>query len=178
MNWDHFFFYVQGEIYWKERPRSDFVSRKSWLVTTKNFAGKRAGSVVKSPRSATSYRQAMISGKQYKCHRIIWEMHNGPIPAGLSIDHIDGNGLNNRIQNLRVVSRVEQMHNLPMQKSNTSEVVGVCWHKSAQAWQARISMAGDRVDLGRFKNKDDAVSARKAAEIKLGYHENHGRRAS
>lgn len=175
MNWNLFFFYKDGDIFWKSRPRSDFRSDKSWKSTNANFAGKRAGAVVTSSKSATSYRQVEVFGKAFKCHRVIWEMHNGGIEKGFYIDHIDGNGLNNKIENLRLVDALRQMHNLPRQKSNKSGIVGVCWHKSAKLWQARISFDGVRYDLGRFASKTDAIKARADAQIRFNYHENHGR---
>lgn len=178
MNWHEFFFYLDGEIYWKERPRDHFKNEAAWKHNKKVFCGKRAGAIVGSPRSATRYRQTEVWSKAHKNHRIIWEMHNGPIPDGMVVDHINGNGLDNRIENLRLVDSVDSAHNLPMLSSNTTGIVGVNWHNSARAWQARICMAGKRIDLGRYPCLLDAVAARIRAEREYGYHKNHGRQSS
>jgi len=175
MNWHKYFNYLEGELFWKKRSREEFKSDASWKATNSNFEGKRAGAIVTSERSATSYRQLEIFSKAYKCHKIIWEMHYGKIPHGMIVDHIDGNGLNNQISNLRLVNSVDSAHNLPMQKSNKSGHVGICWHKAASKWQARISNNGERFDLGRFDSIEEAIEARAVAENKYGYHKNHGR---
>jgi len=172
--WHKYFKYEDGKLLWKYRNRDEFKN-KAGQSAANRFAGKEAGNLHGAPRSATTYRQVEIFGKGYKVHRIIWEMHNGEIPDGYVVDHIDGDGLNNKIENLRIVDSLESMHNLPRQKTNKTGVVGVCWHKAANAWQARISWDGVRIDLGRYEKFEDAVNARKLAEVSFGYHQNHGR---
>ena len=63
-----------------------------------------------------------------------------------------------------------------MLSSNTSGVTGVYWHKGANKWVSRITSGGEHVYLGSFSWLDDAVAARKAAELDHLYHENHGRK--
>ena len=169
------FIYAEGNLIWKERPVHHFGSKKAQSITNTNFAGSIAGTANTSKKSATTYIAIEIKGKAYKAHRIIWEMFNGPVPENMIIDHIDGDGSNNRLNNLRLVDKISSMHNLPKQKSNTSGVVGVCWHKAANKWQSRISINGIRIDLGRYKSFDEAVSVRLNAEKEYGYHQNHGR---
>jgi hypothetical protein len=90
------------------------------------------------------------------------------------IDHEDGNGLNNRWENLRDVTRLENMRNRRKYKNNTSGVVGVVWNKARGKWQVQIKVKGTLIFLGYFVNKDDAIKARKKADIKYGFHKNHG----
>lgn len=175
MNWHKYLVYLDGDLFWKKRCRSEFKSDKSWRSTNTCHAGKIAGAKVTGPRSVTEYRQFELFGRAYKCHRVVWEMHNGEIPSGLIVDHIDGNGMNNKIENLRLVNSIDSMHNKPMQKNCISGVMGVCWHKPAKKWQARINHKKQRIDLGRFDSFEEAVKARKAAEVLYGYHKNHGR---
>jgi len=174
MNWHNYFIYSSRGIIWKERNRSEFKNKAGYMGAN-TLSGHLSGSLVTSKNSKTKYLQTEIHGKAYKNHRIVWEMFFGEIKNGLLIDHIDGNGLNNTIENLRLVDSVTSMHNLPIQKSNKTGYVGVCWHKSAKMWQARISFNGQRFDLGRYRDISDAVKARKIAEKDLGYHKNHGR---
>ena len=58
-------------------------------------------------------------------HRVIWQLLNGNIPDGMVIDHIDGNALNNNINNLRLVTRLENNRNTQRCKNSSSGVTGV-----------------------------------------------------
>lgn len=175
INWHRYFIYSDGKLIWKQRPLSDFKSLRSCNATNSNFTGKQAGSVAESKNSKTKYLQLELNGKPYKCHRIIWEMHNGEVPENLMIDHEDGNGLNNKIENLRIVDGFESAKNYPLLSSNASGVSGVNWHSAAKKWQARITSNGKRIALGFFDKKEDAVIARLKANLQYGFHKNHGR---
>ena len=61
-----------------------------------------------------------------------------------------------------------------MRKANTSGVTGVCFSKKGNKWFARIRLDGKSKHLGSFADKQDAIEARKDAEIKYGFHPNHG----
>jgi hypothetical protein len=100
-------------------------------------------------------------------------MH-GEFPT-YQIDHIDGDGLNNRLENLRDVTQLENLRNMTLYRNNTSGRIGVCFVKREGKWCAQIGTKSGSKHLGHFSNFDDAVTARKAAEVELGYHENHGR---
>ena len=79
-------------------------------------------------------------------------------------DHIDRNPLNNRRSNLRQATASQQNMNQGKQSNNTSGVIGVCWHKDRNKWNAFISISGKRKHLGYFLNKDDAICTRLKAE--------------
>lgn len=108
--------------------------------------------------------------KRYKAHRIIWLMVYGDEPTD-EIDHIDGNPLNNRIDNLRMVNHSENMKNQKMYSSNASGIVGVDWVSKLNKWRVRVSAT----HIGVFDTLLDAVCARKIAEYNFGFHQNHGR---
>lgn len=111
------------------------------------------------------YINITVDGKRYKAHRLIWIWHYGHISKP-EIDHIDGNGLNNRIENLREATRYENAKNLKKHPSSKSGVTGVSFCKDRNKWQCYIQINGKRVSLGRFESIDDAIFTRKQAEQK------------
>jgi len=148
-----------GVFTWKDRDLN-------WWNT--KYSGKVAGTI-----STGGYVAIRIKGKTYSAHRLAWLYVYDYFPV--EVDHIDGNGLNNIICNIRDVSHIENMKNQKNRKNNTSGTIGVHLSTKTLKWQAKISILGKQVRLGYFTDKQDAIDARKAAEIKYGYHANHGR---
>ncbi len=91
------------------------------------------------------------------------------------IDHINGVRTDNRIGNLRSVTSRENSRNLKLPTNNTSGRIGVMWSGRDSKWLAVIQVDGGKKHLGYFDNFEDASNARKAAELKYDFHENHGR---
>ena len=118
------------------------------------------------------YRKTKIDGKCYSVHRIIWLMVYGNWPN--NIDHVNHAPDDNRIENLRSVTHHENLLNQKLQKNNKSGIVGVRWCGPRNKWLARISINKNVVHLGYFDNIFEAACARKSAENKNGYHQNHG----
>lgn len=132
----------------------------------------RIGDKVGCPNNK-GYSLVRIYGALYKVHRIIWKMCHGVDPE--QIDHIDGNTSNNRIKNLRSVTQKKNNKNKKRCKDNASGHIGVSWYDQTNKWCAQIGVDKKRIHLGYFSNKDEAIKVRKEAEIKHGFHENHGR---
>lgn len=79
-------------------------------------------------------------------------------------DHNDRNKLNNRRSNLIPCTASENLKNRNLQSNNTSGIIGVTWNKQNKTWTARINIDKQRVYLGDFADKDDAIKARLSAE--------------
>lgn len=126
------------------------------------------GTINKSGHVAVSFE-----GKTYYVHRIAYIMHYGSIPIGFDIDHINGNPQDNRIDNLRAVPHKVNRRNSKRNNNNTSGHTGIYAH--GNKWVAKIKVDYKAVHLGIFKKLEDAVLARKEAEEKYGFHDNHGR---
>jgi hypothetical protein len=88
-------------------------------------------------------------------------------PDSHEVDHIDGDGLNNRRSNLRLASRAQNQKNRARPVSNSSGVKGVTWHAARGKWQAQISADNKHYNLGRFDKIEDAAAAYAAASAKL-----------
>ena len=98
------------------------------------------------------YRWVSINKQRYSVHRVIFYMTHGYCSE--YIDHIDGNGLNNKPENLRPATLSENKCNQKIYKSNTSGVKGVYWCKPKNTWVAQIGFNNRRRTLGRFKTKE------------------------
>lgn len=96
-------------------------------------------------------------------HRIILNL-----PRGCETDHINGNGLDNRKENLRVATITQNRWNRGKSHNNTSGFKGVDWCKRDKKWRAKIEVNKKSVFLGLFKDKLEAVKVYNAAAIK--YH--------
>ena len=142
-----------GEIVWKTKfeGKATFKSKNKW--------GYLAGGAL---------------GKHYYAHRVAWLLHYGSWPEG-PIDHINGVKSDNRIENLRVVTPEQNQKNRKRGTRNKSGAVGVYWVNRLNRWQVQIGVNGKEKHIGLFKDFDEAVVARKEAEVKYGYHKNHGR---
>ena len=151
-----------GLLFWKESN----LMGKGWNT---RWANKQA----LSSFSRDGYKKGMLFGKAVQTHRVVWALYYGEWPNGF-IDHIDHDKTNNRIENLRIVTNVENQRNMSRQKRNKSGVTGVHWKERDNRWQASIGINGKTKALGYFKEFEDAVARRKMAEAEYGYHENHG----
>ena len=81
--------------------------------------------------------------------KIIW-MHRLIIntPPGMETDHINGNGLDNQKNNLRIVTKSQNQHNRKLSKQNTSGFTGVFWMKESKKWMARTYINGENKYCG------------------------------
>lgn len=122
------------------------------------------------------YLYCWVEGKRKRHHIHVWEQVYGPVPAGYEIDHINGKKHDNRLENLRLVTRQENMQNAKRYSTNRSGVTGVCWKSDKKRWKAYITLDYKQKHLGFYRDWFEAVCARMAANNTYGFHENHGRR--
>lgn len=85
-------------------------------------------------------------------------------PAGLVVDHVNGDGLDCRRANLRLVTQAANVWNRGP-RHGTSNYVGVSWHVRDQAWVAHLQVDGERRHLGYFDDEEEAARARDLAAI-------------
>ena len=159
-----------GELFWKHRDAHHFSETHVWKTWNTRYAHKPALNCI----NGTGYKAGTVKGVRVPAHRVIWAMTFGAWPSE-DIDHINGNRADNRIENLRAVCRQENTKNRAVQNNSTSLVPGVTWAKKNKKWRARITISGNRVDLGLYEDFENAVTARKKAERLYGYHPNNGR---
>ena len=142
----------------------------TWRVGLRK--GKRAGTLRNGPWPRRQVRYTSDDKRTKHIwyeHRIIWTLVHGTIPKGYVIDHIDGDGCNNRIENLRCVTPSVNATNTRRRCNNTSGVTGVSWRAEKKRWVAQIYRDQKYLSLGLHQTFKEAVAARKAAEKVLGY---------
>jgi hypothetical protein len=83
------------------------------------------------------------------------------------VDHIDNNKINNKLYNLRWVTKQENSFNRPMNVNNNSGVKGVYWDKKIKKWHAEIRANGKRKHIGYYDDLKDAQDARQEEARKL-----------
>ena len=121
----------------------------------------------------SGYIRIRINGKSYRAHQLAWLYVYGAFPD-LNIDHINHDRSDNRIVNLRLASNADNSRNMSKYKNNISGVTGVHWDNRRHMWEVQIYVDNKNKFIGRFKDFNDAISARKNAELKYEYHKNHG----
>jgi hypothetical protein len=145
MYWKEFYEYKDGEL----------------IRLYSNNQHKHVGSI-----NSSGYKQFEHKQKTYMVHRVIWEWHNGPIPDGMTIDHIDINPLNNRIENLRLATQSQNAINTKTPKNNTTGYKGVLSTPSGK-FQARLGYRGKKLYLGLFKTAEEAAECVRQKSLEL-----------
>lgn len=126
--------------------------------------------VMKTKRRFYAFRQIWARHKNELMHRFILLA-----PAGVQVDHINGDGLDNRRSNLRLCSNAENSRNQLKRRGTSSQYKGVYWNKSRRTWTAQIKVNYQVHYLGCFAIEKEAHDAYCAASAK--YHGDFGRTA-
>lgn len=162
-----------GDLIWRERPQSHFASVPAFHSFKARFEGRVAGHI-----ESQGYRIIVFDGRGWKAHKVTWLFIHGEWVKypDFEIDHVNGIRSDNRIQNLRKVTKSLNQRNASIRRDNVSGVSGVNWVASKRRWVARIWDGSHHKYLGQFRRIEDAAVARAKAERELGYHSGHGKR--
>lgn len=169
------FEYSDGVLLWKIRPVEHFKTKRAQSLFNARYAGKQSGTPL-SPAKEYLISQISYLGEKHSLllHIATWVVVHGEYPSG-DIDHIDGNGMNNAISNLRDCGKVLNMQNKAKYRNNKSGVCGVCWYPRYNKWVAQGSSNNTKVTIGYFASLFDAVCARKSWELGHSFSERHGK---
>jgi hypothetical protein len=116
--------------------------------------GQIAGWVWKHKKHRNhKYYNITINRKSYQLHRIAYYYVTAIDPGILEVDHINGNGLDNRFKNLRLGTHSKNGRNQKKPITNTSGFKGVSWHKQHKKWMAYIRINNKLINLGSYNSK-------------------------
>ena len=145
---NHLFEYKDGNLYWKNPVQ-------------KQNRGKVVGF-----DSGHGYKRVDIKGKQYNVHRIVFFMHYGYFPK--MVDHIDGNGANNAIENLREADYSKNNFNSVYKCKNKSGYRSVFFHNQRNKWCVSMTINGKHKFFGSYD--DVELAGLVAEEARRKYH--------
>jgi hypothetical protein len=142
------------------------------IVDEEDFEAVSALSWFHYPDDKTSYAVRKIkkpggTSCSLAMHTYIFMIQGIQIPPRHSVDHINGNGLDNRRANLRIVTIQQNALNRKLTIANTSGYRGVMWHKKSKRWRATLFTNGKLHHIGAFKDKIEAAKARDAKAKEL-----------
>jgi hypothetical protein len=142
-----------GLLFWKPKIVIDTHYDVIWNT---RYAGNPAGTATR-----LGYKIVTLDMRKRFAHRLAWLHFYGIDPGAYPkflLDHIDGDGFNNRIVNLRVASPPQNGWNAGKHSRNTSGIKGVYWDKSRSKWLAAIGVNNKIKNLGRYSTKEEAAA--------------------
>jgi len=123
--------------------------------------------------STHGYLKVSINGYAYSAHRLAWFYVTKNWPDE-EIDHADHDRANNKFSNLSPASRSKNARNTSLRSDNKTGTPGID-KLPGGTWRARITYNKTTHTVGCFETKEQAISARKDAEVNFNFHANHGR---
>lgn len=140
---------TQGKVAIVDHCNSNIGGKYKWYYSTTGYA-----------RNWSKKKGSKIRTGCYLQHALMW------CPKGYQIDHINGDKLDNRMENLRIVTYKQNAQNSAIKSNNTSGYKGVSLTKEKNKWRAYININKKQVNLGRFIKKEDAAKAYNIAATK------------
>ena len=147
-----------GKLFWKKR------------VDSRIPVSLEAG----TSRAKDGYINVGTGGKLYPAHVIAMLPTFGSIPKNSEVVHINHIRNDNRLCNLRLVSRSENSRNQPVSSRNSTGHTGTYLDSGRNKFAAQIKVNGKCIYPGSYETLLEAVEARKAADKKYNFHPNHG----
>jgi HNH endonuclease len=148
-------------------PIAELVSYDPYTgIITRKFSkqpGGPIGSRADGPIDHTGYRRVLVGGKRYAAHRLAWFLTYGVWPPE-QVDHINRIRTDNRLCNLRLATRVQNLGNAARSKRNSTGVKGVYLRKDNHQWESSITVGTKRFRLGYYPTLALATECRRFAD--------------
>jgi hypothetical protein len=156
--------------------RSVFTYDHERGLLIRTATGRPAGVQFKRKQRARgavqTYGFVTHENREYAVHRVVWAVVHGAWPE-TSLDHIDHDKRNNRIENLRLAPTAVNQQNLSLYRNNTSGRTGIQQLVSGR-FQVRVGYKKQRISLGTYDTFEEAEAVHEAVLRALGFHPNHG----
>jgi len=153
---------------WKSIPNyEDYKVSNLGRVKSLKFNKEK---ILKQPVESSGYNIVNLSinnkKKPTKVHQLIAIafLNHKPNGNNIVVDHINNNKLDNRVENLQLITNSENILKGKKRINTTSKYKNVCWNKSSLSWKSYIQINSKRIHLGYFKTEEDAY---KAYQLKL-----------
>ena len=158
-----------GRLFWRERGQEWFKGSANFSRETncQTWNKRYSGSETFTRICRNGYLLGTIFNAKFLAHRVAWAVHHGAWPDG-EIDHANGIENDNRISNLRLATRNQNLTNRKVRSTSVTGLKGVSFHKQRGRYRAEITVAGKGVHLGLFDSAEDAAEAYRQASAK--YH--------
>ena len=136
-----------------------------------HLQGRRKGKIF-GTKHYSGYMYAYHKGKHLALHRLAFVYMTGAVP--IQVDHKNGIRYDNIWTNLKASTNSLNTKNACKRKDNIIGCTGVTWNKNNNNWRAIININKKPINLGSYKNKQDAIDVRLAANKKYGFSSRHG----
>jgi hypothetical protein len=158
--------FENGILIWRERPLHHFKSQHGCNRWNTMFSKKNAGCIGKYD----GYIRVYIDNKVFSFHRILYYMYHKELPNDLVIDHINHDGADNRIENLRSATQFQNCRNKKSAMSNNKSsgiknITQRYTRRGALRYDVSVSVLGDNY-RGSFNTLEDALIFRNQMLLK------------
>ena len=116
-------------------------------------------------QNKSGYIEIRFDRKTYHAHRIAWYLHTGNDPGVLQVEHVDTNRTNNKIENLRLATALQNSWNKSKRAGTSPQYKGVAFYARHGNWISQIRANGKTTHIGYFTDEREAGEAYNAAAL-------------
>lgn len=165
---DFYFLDSEGNLRYKQKGYLNRYQQGDLVKSRVTTAGYKAIHLPKIRNNAGGSISIPVS-------HIIWVLSGKELPFNMELAHIDGNRLNNKLSNLRLVNRTINCKNRKKRSDNTSGITGISWNNSHNAWGIRRTVKGKRLCTYRKDLEEAKRVLAYFTSLDSDYTERHGK---